>query len=252
MKVTRVCPQAKARSQGVAGENSVTVSQYTPETFPNAREKSAQGMVVASQRTRISTWSLRFLAPFWNNPLADDDTWCASWFAREGARITQGCVLVRVPAREREEGETYIWQIQRAPSCPSFLPAGTDTYGPGPRWVLLFSFLPACLSVCLLCLTVWLYHLTPSSSTELFSDVFCPPTSPNGSNHLPPSNLFPRTRSYFFSFLSFIFFVRNTWLRILEDIGTAFVRRKDSSSYGIRFLCFGQPPLHQWLFIILK
>lgn len=90
--------------------------------------------------------------------------------AREGARITQGCALVRVPAREREEGETYIWQIQRAPSCPSFLPAGTDTYGPGPRWVLLFSFLPACLSVCLSPLSDCL--AVPSHTIKLHGTLF--------------------------------------------------------------------------------
>ena len=162
------------------------------------------------------------------------------------------CWCVCRPGREKRVKLTYDKFNALLPVLPSFLPALTPMAQGHAGYYYFHSFPHVCLSVCLLCLTVWLYHLTPSSSTELFSDVFCPPTSPNGSNHLPPSNLFPRTRSYFCSFLSFSFFGRNTWLRILEDIGTAFVRRKDSSSYGIRFLCFGQPPLHQWLFIILK
>lgn len=110
----------------------------------------------------------------------------------------------------------------------------TDTYGPGPRWaILLFSFLPACLSVCLLCLTVWLQHLlTPSSPHEtLFPCFFRPPTRLTPFNHpttpYPPSVHQPLSTcallSYYFFFLSpppplFFSISFCTRLRILEDI----------------------------------
>lgn len=115
----------------------------------------------------------------------------------------------------------------------------TDTYGPGPRWaILLFSFLPACLSVCLLCLTVWLQHLlTPSSPHEtLFPCFFRPPTRLTPFNHpttpYPPSVHQPLSTCALLLllllpfpfpplfFLSFFFFSISfcTRLRILEDI----------------------------------
>lgn len=108
MKVTRVCVQA--RSQGVAGENSVTVSQYTPETFSNAREKFAQGIAggCASQRTRISTWSLRFLPPFSNNPLSRTTIrGVLVAFARGREQESRRGVCWCVCPHGRE-GETYI------------------------------------------------------------------------------------------------------------------------------------------------
>lgn len=107
----RVCPRAKARSQGVAGENSVTVSQYTPETFSNAREKFAQGIGggCASQRTRISTWSLRFLPPFSNNPLPRTTIRGALVaFARGREQESRRGVCWCVCPHHGREGETYI------------------------------------------------------------------------------------------------------------------------------------------------
>lgn len=146
-----MCPRAEARSQGVAGENSVTVSQYTPETFSNAREKFAQGIGggCASQRTRISTWSLRFLPPFSNNPLSRTTIrGVLVAFARGREQESRRGVCCCVCPHGREGLKlTYDKFNALLPVLPSFLPALTPMALGHAGYYYFHSFPHVCLSV---------------------------------------------------------------------------------------------------------
>lgn len=154
-------------------------------------------------------------------------------------------------------GERRGWNLHMTNSTRSFLSflPSCRHWHLWPRATLgIIIFIPSRMSVCLSVSSVWLsgctfsHHQAPRNSFRMF---FAHPPHPMALTTFHPATSFHvRAHTSFLFFL--FFFVRNTWLRILEDIGTAFVRRKDSSSYGTRFLCFGQPSLHQWLFIILK
>lgn len=81
-----------------------------------------------------------------------------------------------MPVRARRERVKLTYDKFNAllPVLPSFLPPLTPMALGHARYYYFHSFPHVCLSVCLLCLTVWLHLLTPSSPTDLFSDVFLP------------------------------------------------------------------------------